>query len=116
MKLILLIILTIPTLVYAEKKINPKNMSMLGKIDESNFQDKPNEKNVMPVVETKAEPRVTMSCKNKSGVVYGQGQVGYDSCLNELKNRSDFSKKNSGVNVNDNKDGTSAGINFKIGD
>ena len=116
MKLILLIILTIPTLVYAEKKITPKDMSMLGKIDESNFQEKPNEKKVMPIVESKNESRVTLSCKNKTGLIYNQGQIGYDDCLNELKNRSDFSKKNSGVNVNDNKEATSAGINFKIGD
>ena len=93
-------------------------MSVLGKIDESNFQQQPAEKKPEAIVETKTQSKTTMSCKDRNGVSYTQGQVGYDSCLNDLKNRSDFSKKNSGVNVNNtnNKDGSGAGINFKIGE
>ncbi|MBC7714664.1 MAG: hypothetical protein H7177_15065 [Rhizobacter sp.] len=117
MKIILLLVLVIPSIALAEKQMTKKDMSVLGKIDASNFQQQPNEKKPDAVIESKKEV-ATMNCKDKAGVVYNQGQVGYDNCLNDLKNRSDFSKKNSGVNVNNsnNKDGSGAGINFKIGD
>lgn len=114
MKTLLLIILALPTIALADKKINAKDMSVLGKIDASNFQQQPNENKPEVSLETKTEPKTTMSCKDKSGIAYTQGQVGYDNCLNDLKNRSDFSKRNSGVNVNNNKEKSGMGINFKL--
>lgn len=116
MKILILIILAIPAIALADKKLNSKDMSVLGKIDESNFQQQPTEKKPEVIVEKKTESKTTMTCKDKAEIVFNQGQVGYDNCLNDLKNRSDFSKKNSGVNANNNKDGSGAGINFKIGD
>jgi hypothetical protein len=114
-KIFLLCILVIPTLAIADKKLNSKDMSMLGKIDESSLNQIPVAKKTELTSPAKTESKVTMSCKDKAGVIYNQGQVGYDNCLNDLKNRSDFSKKNSGVNVNDSQNGVSSGINFKIG-
>ena len=115
MKLILLLILIVPTLALAEKKMTAKDMSMLGKIDESAIKTaEPNKPQVGP--ETAEKSKFSVSCKEANGVEYKVGEVGYDTCLNNLKNRSDFSKINSGLNKKDNKDANGSSLNFKIGE
>lgn len=115
MKLIILIFLTLPTLAIAEKNISAKDMSMLGKIDESTLTK---EATVKPLEgpESAARSKFSVSCKDANGIEYKAGEVGYDSCLNNLKNRSDLSKINSGLNKKNSKDSSGSNINFKIGE
>ncbi len=119
MKYLLLIMLAVPAVSFAEKKMTAKDMSLLGKIDESNFkQAEPKKENPMIAEPIKNEPKVTMTCKEQDGREFKQGEVGYDACLNGLRNRSELSKRNSGVYGSDKKDQSSVGtgVNFKIGD
>ncbi len=118
MKLLLVLILALPVSAFAEKKMTAKDMSMLGKIDESNFKQAEPKKDEIKPEAVKNEPKVTMTCKEQDGREFKQGEVGYDNCLNGLRNRSEMSKRNSGVYGSDKKDqsGAAAGVNFKIGE
>jgi hypothetical protein len=116
MKTLVLIALILPTLAVAEKKMTVKDMSVLGKIDESNFKVKDPQTNTDFAAPAKNESKMNMICKEQDGRTFKQGEVGYDTCLNGLKNRSALSKRDSGVNANNKQDQASAGVSFKIGD
>ena len=115
MNLIVLMIVLIPNLVFAEKKIAPKDMSILGKIDESTMNQEASV-TTQTGPETAAKSKFSVTCKDTNGVEYKTGEVGYDACLNNLKGRSNFSKMNSGLNKKDAKDSSESKINFKIGE
>lgn len=116
MKLFILILL-IPLSAFAEKQISKKDMKMLGKIDESTLNAEAKTKELSPENTAKVEKKVTLNCKEQDGRVFNEGEVGYDTCLQNLKNRSMFSKRSSGAgSSNDSKDQNSAGMSIKIGD
>lgn len=116
MKKILFILLLLPSLVFAEKQLSKKDMSMLGKIDETTMNAEA--KKAGPTFNPeKDEKKVTMTCTEKDGRVFKADEVGYDTCLNNLKNSSMFNKRNSGVGSSkDTKDQNASGMTFKIGE
>ena len=117
MKILLLTMMLIPAITFAEKKITKKDMSILGKIDESNFKQEESKKDAPLVTEPANNgPKLMMNCKEQDGREFKQGEVGYDSCLNGLKNRSEMSKRNSGVYGSDKKDQSNVGVTLKIGE
>lgn len=114
MKYFLVLFLLQSSLVFAEKKVSDKNLSILGKIDEKNFnQTEP--KNPIQVADKK-ESKFSISCKDSNGKEFSKGEIGYETCLSGIKSQQDLSKLNSNTNKKDGKDGNSANINFKIGD
>ncbi len=111
-----LALILIPTLTFAERQITKKDMKMLGKIDESTLNAEAKKQETVPTPE-KVKTKITLNCKEQDGRVFNEGETGYDACLSNLKNRSMFSKKNSGAgSTNDPKDQSSSGVEFKIGE
>lgn len=114
MKLIVLFLVLQSSFAFAEKKVDGKDLSVLGKIDEENFKkvepSKPNFES-----DNKGS-RFSMSCKDSSGKEFKKGEQGYETCLSGIKTQHDLNKLNSGMNKKDNKDGNSASFNFKIGE
>ena len=114
MKFFLVLLLLQSSMAFAEKKIDEKDLSMLGKIDEENVK-KMEATKPMPTPVSK-DSKFSMSCKDSSGKEFKKGDVGYDTCLAGIKTQHDMNKLNSGLNKKDNKDANSASFNFKIGD
>ena len=108
MKLILVLILIVPTLSWAEKKMTAKDMSMLGKIDENAIKNAGPNKPVDQAPAATAGSKFSVSCKDTSGKEFKTGEAGYEDCLNQLRMKGSVKK--------DNKDGNSANLNFKIGE
>ena len=116
MKLLLLLILVLPTAALAEKKLTAKDMSMLGKIDENTIKNAEPTKPTVKAQDPAAEAKFSISCKDINGREFKTGEAGYDDCLSQLKMRNNTNKLNSGINKENNKDASSANLNFKIGE
>lgn len=115
MKSLVFLLFLTPLLALADKQLTTKDMSALGKIDENTIQSaQPNKAPIGP--ETPAKSKFSVSCKEVNGVEFKVGEVGYDACLNNLKNRSEFNKRNSGLNNKDNKESNGSSLNFKLGE
>ena len=114
MKFFLILLLLHSSMVFAEKKIDEKNLSLLGKIDEENVKKVEEIKPISNPISN--DSKFTMSCKDSSGKEFKKGDIGYDTCLAGIKTQHDMNKLNSGLNKKDNKDANSASFNFKIGD
>ncbi len=111
MKFLTFVLLLVTAQAHAEKKVAAKDMSMLGRIDESTMMEPQTVKaapNAKPI-----EAKFSMSCKDSTGRDFKQGDSGYEACLSQMKAQHDF-KKHDGKPGN--AAGANAGFNFKIGD
>lgn len=111
--LVMLLVLLNASVVFAEKKMEAKDLSVLGRIDEETYKKVEDNKAVGPVVSAPGvakESRVTMSCKDTIGKEYKKGDAGYETCLMNLKNQRDMNH-----GKKDSKNGNSANFNFKVG-
>jgi len=111
--LVTLLFLLSSSMVFAEKKMEAKDLSVLGRIDEETYKKVEDNKAVGPEVTAPVankDSRISMSCKDTMGKEYKKGDSGYETCLMNLKTQHDmnYGKK-------DNKDGNSANFNFKVG-
>jgi hypothetical protein len=114
MKFLVVLLILQSSLVYAEKKVVEKDLSLLGKIDEESFKKTEPSK---PINDSSSgNSSFSMSCKDTSGKEFKKGDAGYDTCLSGIKAQHDLNKLNSGMNKKDKNDGNSASFNFKVGD
>lgn len=116
MKFFILLLLLQSTLVFAEKKVTAKDMSLLGKIDEESMKKTEPTKLVQDANVSTSKSNFFLSCKDSSGKEFKKGEVGYDACLGGIKNQHDMNKLNAGTNKKNDQDRNSATVNFKIGE
>lgn len=117
MKFIFLLFLFQSSLVFAEKAVPQKDLSLLGKIDgESLKKDEPSKTMIDQQHSMPEKSKFSMTCKDSMGKEFKKGEAGYDTCLSGIKSPHDLNKLNSGLNKKDKNDGNSASFNFKIGD
>lgn len=100
MKFLAVLLILQSSLVFAEKKLVQKDLSLLGKIDEESFKKVEPSKPVNDFSSEKSN--LTMSCKDGAGKEFKKGDAGYETCI-------------LGMNKKDKKDSSSANFNFKIG-
>lgn len=96
--------------VFAEKTINGKDLSLDGKINVDNIKKSEAKETPPPV---NKESKFSTSCKDSLGKEIKYGELGYDTCLTNLKMKHDLNKLNK--NQNNTQDPSGASVNFKIG-
>lgn len=113
MKVISIFIILLSFSAYAEKKMTTKDLSMLGKIDESTMKADP----VKPeIVTSTTTSKISINCKDSSGKEFTKEDAGYESCLAGIKGNHNLEQKNKNLNQKKSNDGNSANFNFKIGE
>lgn len=91
MKYLLFAILALSLQSFAtEKKVaqaskQKVDMTQLGKIDQKTLDVEPNRPEDVDLVTKDHGMKFDVSCKLKDGTILKQGQVGYDSCLQQAK-------------------------------
>lgn len=111
--LVTLLLLANSSMVFAEKKMGAKDLSVLGRIDEETYKKVEDNKAIGPeatALTPSKDSRISMSCKDTMGKEYKKGESGYETCLMNLKTQHDMNQ-----GKKDNKNGNSANFNFKVG-
>lgn len=91
MKYLLLVLLTFSLQTFAaDKKLaqttkQKVDMTQLGKIDQKTLEVEPNKPKDIDLVTKDHDMKVVVSCKLNDGTVLKQGEVGYDSCLQQVR-------------------------------
>lgn len=116
MKCLIVLLLLQSSLAFAAKKTTEKDLSLLGKIDESSLKMEPTlpKKN-----DTETKSSFSMNCKDSAGKIFNKDEPGYDTCLAGIKTQHDMNKLNPGQtkkdNANPNTNINNATFNYQIG-
>ncbi|MEA9357803.1 hypothetical protein SHI21_16345 [Bacteriovorax sp. PP10] len=112
MKFIIVLLLLQSSLAFAAKKTTEKDLSLLGRIDESSLKMEP----TLPKNnDTETKSTFSMSCKDSAGKVFNKEEPGYDACLAGIKAQHDMNKLNPGQMKKDNTNTNNATFNYQIG-